>query len=131
MKKHFNISFLLSTICFATYAQNGEDIIKANGFKTEVKPLLTTEWCQEGAENSLLPEVNGTKVLTGCGVTALAQVMRYWSTPTYGNGENYYIWDYPRTGREVLYADFSSSHYDWDNMIKCIQHYKITLRVSN
>ena len=117
MRAQFKIAVLLSTMSFTAYAQNGHEIIKANEFKEEVKPLLTTEWCQEGAENSLLPEVNGTKVLTGCGVTALAQVMRYWSAPTYGNGENYYIWDYPRTGREVLYADFSSTHYDWDNMI--------------
>ncbi len=107
---------MLLGIGINSYAKSGEEIIKDLGLKPEVQPLLTTEWCQEGAENSLLPTINNKRVVTGCGVTALAQVMRYWAYPTSGHGENYYIWDYPSTGREVLYANFNHP-YDWDNMI--------------
>lgn len=107
---------LLCSISFG-YARSGADIIRDNGFKTEVSPMLTTEWSQDGGENALLPIIGGEHAVTGCGVTATAQVMKYWSIPTYGIGENYYIWNNHTGGKDVLYADFASIRYDWDNMI--------------
>lgn len=106
--------FFSSLYCFA---KSGREIIAENGFKPEVKPMITTEWSQDGGENALLPMIGDDRALTGCGVTATAQVMKYWSAPEYGIGENYYIWNNPAGGRDVLYANFGSTHYDWSNMI--------------
>lgn len=107
----------LTTISLGCKAKSGAEIIHENGFKAEVAPMLTTEWCQDGGENALLPIVDGEHVLTGCGVTATAQVMKYWASPATGQGANYYIWDYLLSGREVLHADFASTNYEWDRMI--------------
>lgn len=106
---------VISSLC--TMAKNGAEIIRENGFQIEVAPMLTTQWSQDGGENSMLPMVGDRQAKTGCGATATAQVMKFWSFPKRGYGENYYIWDNPKGGREVLYADFSSARYDWDNMI--------------
>jgi len=60
---------------------------------TTVGPLLQTEWGQECGYNSLIP-VNTTiaghcfKALTGCGATAVAQVMKYWAFPSGFNWAN-------------------------------------------
>lgn len=98
-------------------AKTGREIIKDNGFRSEVQPMLTTQWSQDGGENSLLPLVNGHLAKTGCGATATAQVMKYWSFPQNGIRKNYYIWDSPQKERIVLHCDFENEPYDWDNMI--------------
>ncbi|MDE6842053.1 MAG: C10 family peptidase, partial [Muribaculaceae bacterium] len=79
--------------------------------------MLTTEWSQDGGENALLPMIGTSQAVTGCGVTATAQVMKYWAYPEYGKSANYYIWDNPAGGSEVRYADFAATRYDWDNMV--------------
>lgn len=108
------VIFIVSFSGFITCsAKSGAEIIHDNGFKAEVTPMLTTEWSQDGGENALLPMIGGEHVPTGCGVTATAQVMKYWSAPATGTGGNYYIWG----ERIVLHADFASTHYEWDKMI--------------
>lgn len=101
----------------ACQAKSGSEIISENGFKAKVAPMLTTEWSQDGGENALLPMIGNARAVTGCGVTATAQVMKFWSAPSSGSGEGYYIWRNPEGGREVLYANFADTHYDWDRMI--------------
>ena len=99
-------------------AQSGKDIISKNGFQAEVKPMLSTHWSQNGGENSLLPFVSdGVHAKTGCGATALAQVMCYWKHPKKGSGSNYYYWESVKGREQMLYADFENTSYDWDNMI--------------
>ena len=46
-----------------------------------IDPLLTTTWYQKAPYNNMCPEVNGQHALTGCGATALAQVMNYFKYP--------------------------------------------------
>ena len=102
--------------------KTSKDIIKENGFKPFVNPLLKTSWSQSGAENSKLPYVDPEqteRAATGCGATAMAQILKYWEFPINGIGDNYYAWkgDYnPNT--IVLSADFYNSNYDWDQMIQ-------------
>ena len=117
--KHFFISILM-TLCLTCYARTGKEIIAENGFKPSVEPLLSTQWSQDGGENSKLPFVDeyDTKLaLTGCGATALAQIMNYWRCPIHGTGDNYYVWPSPKSEKVVFYADFEHTYYDWDNMI--------------
>ena len=105
---------------FVVSGKTGKEIIQENGFKSHVAPLLTTKWAQYGGgENAFLPYVNDQQVKTGCGATALAQIMKFWNKPESGKGVNSYHWDHPIT-KELIsrYVDFSESYYDWGNMIE-------------
>ena len=109
---------------FLLSGKTGKEIIRENGFKSSVAPLLTTKWAQYGgAENSMLPYVNSPdeaskQAKTGCGATAMAQIMKYWKTPKRGQGINSYHWQHPHTNEQYSrYVDFSESYYDWNNMI--------------
>lgn len=73
---------VISSLC--TMAKNGAEIIRENGFQIEVAPMLTTQWSQDGGENSMLPMVGDRQAKTGCGATATAQVMKFWSFPKRG-----------------------------------------------
>jgi len=115
--KHLFLAFLLLLSSLHCLAKSGAEIIRDNCLKSEVAPLLTTQWSQDGGENSQLPMVNGHLAKTGCGATATAQVMKFWSYPEHGFGENYYIWDNPQNERIVRYSNFETSIYDWNNMI--------------
>lgn len=114
MKKIFLTFLLFPALCMA---KTGAEIIKENNFKPEVAPLLTTEWSQDGGENALVPTVGGKLAKTGCGATAVAQVMKFWEFPESGKGQNYYYWDNGAGELIARHADFSQSHYDWHNMI--------------
>lgn len=109
---------------FVVLGKTGREIIRENGFKTAVAPLLTTKWAQDGGgENAMLPFVNAAGSAnrlaeTGCGATALAQVMKRWEHPGVGTGYNSYHWEHPHTKELVdRWVDLSQSAYDWSNMI--------------
>lgn len=71
-----------------------------------VEPLIKTKWDQNNPYNNML---NGN--MTGCVATGTAQVMNYWKYPTRGTGSH--------TGAYApnFSADFSSTTYDWKNML--------------
>ena len=77
--------------------------------RTFVKPLVKTHWDQGAPYNNLCP---GGSV-TGCGATALAQVMKYWEWPKTGTGSH----SYTHSVYGQLSANFGNTTYDWDNMI--------------
>lgn len=56
--------------------------------------FLTTLWGQGGtagsAYNYLCPDISGTKALTGCVATALAQIMNYYKYPEQSTGKGSY-----------------------------------------
>ena len=83
--------------------------------KTEVGPLLTTQWSQGKPYNNQCP-VNawGEHMVTGCVITAMAQVMNYYQWPKQGRGKHTNTGSFPDY---VQTCDFSQSIYDWDNMI--------------
>ena len=112
---------VLMALCLTANARTGKEIIAENGFKPKVEPMLVTKWSQDGGENSMLPCLYGEgseRAVTGCGATALAQIMRSWGYPEHGMSDNYYVWDSPSGEKVVLYADFEQTHYDWGNMIQ-------------
>ena len=74
-----------------------------------VEPLLKTTWNQAGPYNKYLTMEDAA---TGCVPTAMAQVMAYWKYPKQGRGSHAYD-----DSGSSYYADFSSSVYDWDNML--------------
>ena len=75
-------------------------------------PLLTTTWNQWPLYNNLCPIDRGVRCPTGCGPTAVAQIMRYHEHPERGTGSNSYT---SETHGFNLSADFDTE-YDWANM---------------
>ena len=76
-----------------------------------VAPLLSTKWAQGSPYNALCPMRGGTRTVTGCVATAMAQVMKYWNYPTTGTGTNTYT---HTTGTHTV--NFGTTTYQWDSM---------------
>lgn len=50
--------------------------------KASIKPLVETKWDQWAPYNIYCPQINeDERGLTGCGATALAQILKYWGWP--------------------------------------------------
>ena len=49
--------------------------------RAELVPLLKTEWNQDGIYQEQCPDISGTKTLTGCVATAMAQVVNFFQWP--------------------------------------------------
>ncbi|MBX7240964.1 MAG: C10 family peptidase [Bacteroidia bacterium] len=93
-----------------------------------VSPLLTTNWGQGSSAspsyNYYCPSSGGVTAITGCVATAMAQVMRYYQHPAYGNGSQSYTEpaNYNNMGvmttasYGVLSATFGTTTYGWANM---------------
>jgi hypothetical protein len=102
---------------WARYAQDPAHITKQLRASNAVGPLLNTTWDQPYPYNILCPQdasapnENNGRVLTGCGATAMSQIMRYWSYPAHGTGQNSYQSNYG-----TLSANFGSTTYNWANM---------------
>lgn len=81
--------------------------------ETIVEPLVTTRWNQDAPYNNMCPidRNYNRRSVTGCGATAMAQVMKYWEWPVQGQGEH------QNANDPSLEVDFSESVYDWDNML--------------
>jgi hypothetical protein len=79
-----------------------------------VTPLLTTTWGQGWPYNSLCPtdpSGPGGHVWVGCVGTAMAQILKFWNSPTVGLGSfSYQSGAYP-----VTTANFNTP-YNWANM---------------
>ena len=84
-----------------------------------VQPLLKSKWGQE------YPYSKQTQYVTGCVATAVAQVMYYHKWPAQGKGQESYTVKFDNTIRS---ADFTKSHYDWDNMLPDYNRRNITTK---
>ena len=83
----------------------------------QAAPLLTTQWNQGPPYNYLCPAdaqsgYNG-RVPTGCGATAMAQIMNYHKHPTTGQGSH----SYNHSTYGTLSANFGNTTYDFNNML--------------
>ena len=81
----------------------------AGSKEDEVGPLMTTEWGQRSPYNMHCPSYT----MTGCVATAMAQVMRYWNYPAFGEGSHSFS---DNSGYGLLSADFGNTRYDWTHM---------------
>ena len=84
---------------------------------TAIGPLLQTTWDQDLYYNAMVPQDAsaptgyGGNCPTGCGATAMSQIMKYWAYPTQGTGNNSYTSNYG-----TLSANFGTTTYNWANM---------------
>ena len=81
-----------------------------------VPALMTTRWNQSPYYNKFCPydSVHGGHAVVGCVATAMAQIMRYWQYPAYGQGSHTYHYRYYGD----ISADFENTSYLWHIMPK-------------
>lgn len=85
-----------------------------------VPAMLTTEWNQSAPYNHFCPvdTVLGGRAVVGCVATAMAQIMKYWNFPSFGEGSHTYQpvswWGTPHY--PTLTADFGHTTYLWQYM---------------
>ena len=114
---------------FDTYRQVYEELGKNKTLTTRagaatktadaVQPLLKSKWGQDYPYSKL------TQYVTGCVATAVAQVMYYHKWPAQGKGQESYTVKFDNTVRS---ADFTKSHYDWDNMLPDYNRRNVTTK---
>lgn len=114
---------------FDSYRQVYEELGKNKGLTTraktatkatdDVQPMLKSKWGQD------YPYSKQTQYVTGCVATAVAQVMYYHRWPAQGKGQESYKVTFDNTVRS---ADFTKSHYDWDNMLPDYNRRNVTTK---
>lgn len=79
----------------------------------DIEPLILTQWNQRAPYNNLCPidPKTGERSLTGCGATALAQLLYYHQFPNRGKNSISYVWN-----NKTYSADFSKINFEWDKM---------------
>ena len=79
-----------------------------------IPALIKTRWNQAPLYNDSCPydAGAGTRVVTGCVATAMAQVMAYWQRPLSGQGSH----SYTHGLYGSLSANFGNTEYDWAHM---------------
>lgn len=80
----------------------------------DIPALMHTRWNQSNPYNELCPydSTRHGRTVVGCVATAMAQIMRYWSYPAYGQGSHTYSYrDF-----DDIHADFGNTSYLWHIM---------------
>ena len=85
-----------------------------DGLPNRVEPLIQTKWNQGTPYNDLCPMIGDLHAQTGCGATAMAQIMNYYQWPEKVTGKGYYT--IPELGADTTWVDLSQYTFDWANM---------------
>lgn len=80
-----------------------------------IEPLVKSKWEQRTPYNDYCPTQNGSKTLTGCGATALAQVMAYHKS-NYKSVESISY----KSGGNIYTINLDTCQIDYDNL--CIEY---------
>lgn len=82
--------------------------------RAAIEPLITTHWGQFAPYNSMCPEVDGQKCITGCVATAMAQIINYHKWP---QGNTSAIDAYTTTNSNCIsMPQLQPTSFDWNNM---------------
>lgn len=89
--------------------------LSKSGTTHSIAPLLQSEWNQSSPYNDNCPTVNGSKAVTGCVATAMAQVLYYFRYP---NATIAAIPSYQNTSdKSTISSVAAGAALDWDNML--------------
>ena len=88
-------------------------ISKAQEVKVDIAPFMTTTWGQGYPYNELCPQIEGTRCLTGCVATSMAQVIYYTQCPEGTTGE---IAGYTTKTNQIAMPKLDATTFDWGNM---------------
>lgn len=78
-----------------------------------IAPLIQTKWGQSAPYNNNCPLINDEKTVTGCGATAMAQVMYYYKYP---EGKCTSIPGYTTRTAELVLPALPVTTFDWNAM---------------
>lgn len=81
--------------------------------RSDIEPLLKSEWGQDAPFYYATPTIDGQHCRTGCGATALSQVLYYHKYPRKGN-PGIYSYETSRLGK--ISFDFTDAVFDFDVM---------------
>ncbi|MCR5822480.1 MAG: thiol protease/hemagglutinin PrtT [Bacteroidales bacterium] len=108
-------------------AENGHILPLMATIEHAVDPMLSTVWNQSPYYNDMCPfdETRGALSVSGCTVTAMTQIMKFWNHPYSGVGShsyNLHIYneDNGQSMDTLLSVDFSQATYDWDIMPRAL-----------
>ncbi len=95
-------------------AAQGQPVLKAieRPERAPIAPMVQTKWNQDAPYNALCPVYSGSRSVTGCVATAMAQVVKYHEWPATGIGSHEYFYN-----NAWISLDFSKINYDWANML--------------
>ena len=79
---------------------------------TDIEPIMTTRWGQSSPYNDLCPIKNGTRSVTGCTATAMAQVVK---AIGYYNGTGYRSLGHDEQGNPIEF-DYTSADFNLKGM---------------
>ncbi len=102
----------LSNLVPSTASTSG----RAKEYRRAIEPICTTQWNQSAPYNVQCPLVGGSRAVTGCVATAMAQVMKAHNWPPVGVGSKSYTF---KSG-STTYTEsmkFDTCYFDWDNML--------------
>ena len=89
--------------------------------KAAVAPLITTQWNQGAPYNNLCPTIDGTKTVTGCVATTMAQIMYYHKYPTAActavPGYTTTTLDKNKANYNLNVSALDATTFDWAKMI--------------
>lgn len=92
--------------------------------KTDIGPLVKTNWNQSIPYYNLCPEIDGTKTVTGCVATTMAQLMYYHYAHNGFSAESTDIPGYTTTTKdknkasyELTVSGLEATTFDWGKMI--------------
>ena len=85
----------------------------------DIAPIIKSKWGQGTPYNDMCPySIKADQnCVTGCVATAMAQVMRHHQWPENGQGYYSYTAKIDSTQSVDLEMDFSTLHFNWDNLI--------------
>lgn len=92
---------------------------KVGAVKSDIAPLIKTQWKQETPFNNNCVRIFDNPSVTGCVPIAMAQVMYYYQWPKVGNGTHKYSFRLNVGGSIETFkpsAHFGETHYDWSNI---------------
>ncbi len=87
-----------------------------------VEPMLTCTWSQNEPYWNKCPVMNGSRSATGCGATALSQLMYYWKYPS----EAPELPGYVTRAMQYEMPALPSVTLDWDNMLDTYRNVQYT-----
>ena len=78
----------------------------------DISPMISTQWDQVSPYNDLLPTIGSKRCVTGCGPTAMAQIMNYHGAPASCPS----IPGYTSTTNSLVCESLPATTFNWSNM---------------
>lgn len=96
---------------------NNTDYLTTRSARKSINPILETQWGQRNPFNDACPIFDGMKSATGCGATAMAQVMNYHKWPERCQGGVISYNSINGSYETNLTINFDNQILDWNNML--------------